>query len=110
MICEFGDVAIVPFPFVDKVIRKLRPTVVLSKAEFNDDNGHTMLAMVTSATHSHWPTDIAITDGSAAGLRHPSTLRWKVFTLPNELIQRKIGALGAMDRKALKSALRKALL
>jgi mRNA interferase MazF len=109
VICEFGDVAIVPFPFVDKVVAKVRPALVLSKAEFNDQNGHTMLAMITTAKASAWPTDVAIVDGDAAGLRQPSTLRWKVFTLPNDLIQRRAGALGDRDRRAVKAALRKAM-
>lgn len=109
MICEFGDVAIVPFPFVEKIVAKVRPALVLSRAEFNDQNGHTMLAMITTAKQSFWPTDIAISDGEAAGLRQPSTVRWKVFTLPNDLIQRRAGALGSKDQRAVKAALRKVL-
>jgi mRNA interferase MazF len=110
VICEFGDVAIVPFPFVEKVVAKARPALVISKASFNDENGHTLLAMITTAKRSYWPTDIAITDGNAAGLRQPSSIRWKVFTLPNDLVQRKAGTLGAKDQKSVKSALRKAIL
>jgi mRNA interferase MazF len=110
VICEFGDVAIVPFPFVDKIVAKVRPALVLSKAAFNDENGHTLLAMITTAKRSYWPTDISITDGHAAGLKQPSSVRWKVFTLPNDLLQRKAGTLSTKDQKAVKSALRRAIL
>ena len=107
VICSFGDVVVVPFPFVDLPVEKRRPAMVLSNAGFNDANGQSVLAMITSARHTAWPTDVAIEDSSAAGLDHHSTIRWKVFTVPNGLILRRIGSLGTSDRRRAASAARR---
>ena len=44
MICDLGDVVIVPFPFVDTAAEKRRPSVVLSREAFNEINGHSICA------------------------------------------------------------------
>jgi hypothetical protein len=55
-------VVIVPFPFVDTPVAKPRPALVLSDAGFNCANEHSVLAMITRATHTRWPSDHLITD------------------------------------------------
>lgn len=105
MICDFGDVAVVPFPFVDMVVTKYRPALVLTAAGFNEANGNSILAMITTAKRSAWPSDLDIVDGEAAGLREASCIRWKVFTLSNDLIGRIAGKLGGQDRDAARAAL-----
>jgi mRNA interferase MazF len=109
VICEFGDVVVVPFPFVDRPVSKKRPTVVLSTRDFNAANDHSVCAMITTAVGSSWPSDIPIADGASAGLAHQSLIRWKVFTLPNQWILRKVGALAAKDRAAVVRTARKSL-
>ena len=106
MICDFGDVVVVPFPFVDLPISKTRPALVLSIEGFNQANGHTALVMITTAAGSTWPSDIEIADRAAAGIVHASFIRWKVFTLPNQIILRRVGALGRKDRTAVTKAAR----
>src|SRR5688500_15759901 len=107
VICDFGDVVVVPFPFVDRPVQKRRPAMVLSNLDFNEGNQQTVLAMITTARASAWPSDIAIEDGEQAGLRHPSTIRWKLFTLPNQLILARVGKLGRRDHdRAAKGARR----
>lgn len=106
MICEFGDVVVVPFPFVDMPISKRRPALVLSAAAFNAENDHTVVAMITTGAGSNWPTDIPITDEPAAGLSHRSVVRWKVFTLPNRVVVARIGALAARDERAVRKSAR----
>ena len=108
MICDFGDVVVVPFPFVDRPISKTRPALVFSRQAFNTGNGHTVLAMITTGAGSVWPSDIEIIDRDAAGIVHPSVIRWKVFTLPNQVILRRVGTLGMKDRAAVKKAARSA--
>lgn len=110
MICEAFDVVVVPFPFTDRAASKRRPALVLSdRAAFNARIGHAVLAMITSATHSDWPLDVRVTDLKAAGLPSTSVVRMKLFTLDQQLIVRKAGALAAKDRHAVATAVRKLL-
>jgi mRNA interferase MazF len=102
VICDFGDVVVVPFPFVDIPITKRRPAVVLSAETFNAENDHSVLVMITTGAASIWPSDITISDEPAAGLKHRSVVRWKVFTVPNRLVVDRIGALSGRDRAAVR--------
>jgi mRNA interferase MazF len=101
VICEAGDVVVVPFPFIDVPVAKRRPAAVLSTRAFNAANGQSVLAMITTAAGSAWKSDVAIRNLDFAGLTHSCFVRWKVSTLPNEVIIRHLGTLGAEDRKAL---------
>lgn len=105
MIFDRFDPAVVPFPFVDSARIKPRPVLVLSNRGFNRANGHTVLAMVTRATHTRWPSDHQIEELGPTGLRDPSVVRWKVFTLDNRILQRRIGRLGEADARACAAAL-----
>jgi len=106
VICDSGDVAIVPFPFVDLTVAKMRPALVLSRREFNEENGNTVLAMITTAKRSAWPSDIQLKGISTAGLRADCYVRWKVFTLPNDLLQRSVGTLSRADATRVRKASR----
>lgn len=55
--------------------------------------------MITSAAHTGWPGDTALTDAQSAGLRQACTIRLKLFTLDNRLILRGIGHLQEADRQ-----------
>ncbi|HUX24482.1 MAG TPA: type II toxin-antitoxin system PemK/MazF family toxin [Burkholderiales bacterium] len=110
MTFEAYDVVVVPFPFTDRAATKRRPALVLSdRSAFNAAIGHVVLAMITSASHSDWPLDVALSDLQAAGLASASVVRMKLFTLDERLILRKAGSLAAADRKAVAAALRKLL-
>jgi mRNA-degrading endonuclease toxin of MazEF toxin-antitoxin module len=106
---EDEEAVVVPFPFVEMPVVKRRPAVVLSKADFNGDNGQSILAMVTTAAGSSWPSDIGIEDGGTAGLLRASVVRWKVFTMPNNLIDRKLGTLGTADATNVRHAMQRIL-
>jgi mRNA interferase MazF len=106
VICDFGDVAVVPFPFVDFAADKRRPSLVLSRATFNEAHRHSICAMITTAARSKWPSDVAIEDLKPAGLNRPCVVRWKLFTLPNDLILRRAGKLASQDRDKVISAVR----
>ena len=69
------DVVAVPFPYVDREIRKRRPTVVVSRARLVQDHGLVWVVMVTSAANQLWAQDISILDLVAAGLPKPSVVR-----------------------------------
>ena len=100
------DVVVVPFPFTDRQAHKRRPALILSdEMHFNKPTGHAVLAMITSQKNPGWPLDTPITDNRQAGLKAPSKVRMKLFTLDVRLILKKIGALTDKDRKAVISAL-----
>ena len=109
MICQFGDVVVVPFPFTDMTLTKVRPAVAVSSEDFSARHGHSILAMITTGTRSAWPTDVAIQDLAAAGLQFPSVVRWKLFTLVNAQIAARIGRLSLADRDGVVLASRSVL-
>ena len=106
IVCEAGDVAIVPFPFTDIAIAKPRPALALSGHEANEANGATLFAMITTAQRSRWPSDVALADGAGAGLSEASLVRLKLFTLDNRLVSRVIGNLSRGDRAAVHKMLK----
>ena len=97
MISDQWDVVRVPFPFTDKDITKKRPALVLSKGTFNAASGHTVMAMITKRNNIGWPHDYDVKHGQQAGLRLPSRIRMKIFTIENSLILDRLGRLQAVD-------------
>jgi mRNA interferase MazF len=98
VICDHWDVVSVPFPFMERPAVKRRPALVVSTREFNAENDHSMLAMITAAMLDRWPSDILLKQFLEAGLKHSCYVRWKVFTLPNSMIVKRVGALADEDR------------
>lgn len=109
MICDRYDVAVIPFPFADIPIIKRRPAVVISGRAFNEANASTLVAMITSSTLDVWPSDVPIGDLAAAGLKVQCKVRWRLTTIPNELIVRKTGRLEGADRLSCERELAKML-
>lgn len=92
------DIGVALFPFTELAQSKPRPVLVLSSAGFNAAHGHVIAAMITTAAESRWDSDHAIRELCSTGLKHASTIRWKLFTLPLDVVPRKIGRLGEEDR------------
>jgi mRNA interferase MazF len=65
--------------------------------------------MITSAAQHPWPLDHDIADLGAAGLRVPSKVRFKLFTLDQRLVREVLGMLAEEDRLAVGEALRRLL-
>jgi mRNA interferase MazF len=107
MIFDAGAVVIVPFPFADVGRTKPRPALVLSAAIDNEANGTAILAMITTAAKSAWPTDVPLKDLEAAGLNTACVVRSKLFTLDNRLISRSVGALTGRDRTAVRKTIQR---
>lgn len=104
------DVVVVPFPFTDRATVKRRPALVVSDpAAFNAKVGQSVLAMITSAAQSDWPLDTPISNLRAAGLTSESIVRMKLFTLDDQLIVRKAGALAPADRASVAQSMRRLL-
>ena len=98
MICERYDVAVIPFPFAEIPVLKRRPAVVLSGLAFNAANNSTLVAMITTTKRTSWPSDVPLRDLKSAGLELACLVRWRLTTVPNGLIVRKLGKLGGLDR------------
>ena len=108
MTYEPFDVVVVPFPFTDSSRAKRRPALVLSqKTDFGDIIEHSVLSMITSQKNEPWPLDVEITDKKQSGLKAPSIVRMKLFTLDNRFILRKIGRLSKSDQMKVKQSLNK---
>ena len=104
MTFESLDVVVVPFPFTDRQAAKRRPALIISSANFNRAHEQSILAMITSAG-GDWPSDVAIQGWRDAGLNVPCKVRFKLFTLDDTLIIRKLGTLSRRDGEAVKKAL-----
>ncbi len=103
------DVVVVPFPFTDKAGTKRRPALVISSPQFNGQHDQVVLAMITTAKQSDWPSDVAIHEWGKAGLSVPCRIRFKLFTLEKGLILKRVGALGGSDRMMVQEALARTL-
>jgi mRNA interferase MazF len=103
------EVVVVPFPFTDRTATKKRPALVLSSERFNSGIGHSVMAMITTASHSAWPLDVGIADLADAGLMIPSIIRMKLFTIDHLLVQKQIGYLSLQDQKSVNSTLQSLL-
>jgi mRNA interferase MazF len=103
------DVVVVPFPFADRTATKKRPALVLSSESFNSGVCHSVMAMITTASHSAWPLDVEITNLGDAGLKTPSIIRMKLFTIDHRLIQKHIGHLSLQDQTTVESTLQSLL-
>lgn len=101
------DVVAVPFPFTDRTATKKRPALVISDATtFNRSTKKSVMAMITTSSHSPWALDVSITDLASTGLKAKSIVRMKLFTLDDALIIKKIGKLEASDRDRVEKSLR----
>ena len=108
MIFDPFDVVAVPFPFTDRQAFKRRPALVLSSSQFNNSHDQSVLVMITSTT-GNWPSDVTLEDWRKAGLSFSCKVRFKLFTLDNSLIIKKIGNLSVKDVRAVRSGLSQSL-
>lgn len=111
MICKPGDITVVPFPFVDSPHTKHRPAVVLSRQNFNESHGHTIMAMITTGGGYSWKSDIKLTHTTdETGLSPNSVIRMKLFTIDNRFLKKQIGTVQEEDWNQVKNALKENVL
>jgi mRNA interferase MazF len=100
-------IVVVPFPFTGLAVTKRRPALIFSDAvAFNTLIGHSVMAMITTAAHSPWALDVPISNLKAAGLKAPSIIRMKLFTVDHSLIVKQVGKLAAAEQVKVAQALR----
>jgi len=100
VICDRYDVVVVPFPFSEIPVIKKRPVFILSSRQFNQENDNTLVGMITTAKKTAWPSDIKIKNLEVTGLKTDCVARWRLITVPNGMILRKIGHIDPLDQIA----------
>ena len=100
------DIVVVSFPFTDSSTKKRRPALVISSEEFNENHDQLILAMITTAKHSSWRSDIKLKDYAEANLIVPSIVRLKLFTLEKSMVVRQLGYLSKKDKNAVNASLK----
>lgn len=101
-----GDVVVIMFPFSDMIRAKPRPALVVSTRKFNEFHRQALVLMITTATHTQWKSDTKITALEACGLKQPSSVRMKCFTLDTRLIKKRIGIMHKSDRALVRKKLK----
>lgn len=100
------DVVVVPFPFTERTASKKRPALVISDVAFNQYLMKSVMAMITTTGHLPWLLDVPIVDLAASGLKSPSLIRMKLFTIDDALVLKKIGTLAKSDREIVQHSLK----
>lgn len=111
-----GDVVIVDHPFSDATGSKVRPALVVQNDARNALLAETIVVLA-SKNLKHVGTDliqllidIATADGKLSGLRVNSAIKCgKLFTIHENMIRKKIGALSAPLIKQVNDCLKAAL-
>ena len=103
---DFGDIVLVPFPFTSQAASKQRPAVVASSRAYNDARPDLIVMAITSQLRSTASFgEVWLRAWQAAGLLKPSAVKPVIATLEQRLVLRRLGALTAADRDALRLAL-----
>ena len=103
MVYEPRDVVFLPFPYRDRLAESVRPAVVISQPDFNQQ-GDVIVAAVTSHA-PRWPTDVALLDWKTANLVKPSTVRMLIATVADTRIVHHVGRLTDRDWAAVQQQL-----
>lgn len=104
---QAGDVIVVPFPFSDQAVRKVRPAVIVSSLQLEKKNGKYFVAMITSALHAAQHGDVNVSDLQRAGLPAASLVRCsKLATIERSDIHKRVGTLPPSDQSQVQAQLR----
>ncbi|HEU4987954.1 MAG TPA: type II toxin-antitoxin system PemK/MazF family toxin [Rhizobiaceae bacterium] len=107
---EAGSIAVLPFPYADRLAEKRRPALVISPPAMALDHGIVWVSMVTSAKNARWPDDIVISDLERAGLTNPSVIRpLKIATVDRARILRIAGWVSQDEFDAVRQTLNRLL-
>jgi mRNA interferase MazF len=107
---EFGEVILVPFPFVDQATIKKRPAVVISSQDYNFRRSDLILIAISSQVRTPLSfCEIEISNWSAAGLLKSSVIKPVITTIDQNLVLRQLGKLQSQDQEALEHLLQSIL-
>ncbi len=97
------------FVFSDDSGVKLRPALVVSSDSYHRGRQEAVIAAITSNIRRPLPGDHRLVRWKEAGLLFPSLVTGILRTVKRGMIQRRLGALHAVDARAVDAALRAAL-
>ena len=107
---EFGDVALVEFPFTDLSRIKKRPAVIVSRKAYHAHRPDVIVMGVTSHIRQPLSTGEALLeDWRSAGLLKPSMPKPLLATVEKSIVERILESLSSSDIGRLKSAIREIL-
>ena len=99
---DFGDVVLVPFPFIDQSRSKKRPAIVISSGAYHRERPDLILMAATSQIKpSASFGEVTVTEWKQAGLLKPSVIKPIFTTVQKGLVLKKLGRLGKQDRRNL---------
>ena len=102
---ESRDVPVVPFSFTDENASKRRPAAVVSSIAFNRTHRALILAMITTSAGPIWSSNVELNNWKVTGLAAPRRTRFRLSTLDNELVPRRIGSHTRRDALAVRTSL-----
>ena len=95
---EFGDIVLVPFPFIDQSAVKRRPAVVVSSSAYHRARPDLLIMAVTGQQPSTLTVgEVQVQDWKSAGLLKPSILKPVLTTIEPALVLKKLGRLTPHD-------------
>lgn len=97
------------FPYADKSVSRRRPALVLALFNVETQVSLAWVLMITSARHSQWPGDVAVTDLVQSGVSHPCYVRTEKIATVDLRFTAMIGRLAAADRSAVRRRLQRLL-
>lgn len=103
--CSRGDVILINFVFSDESGIKPRPAVVISSNDYHQGRKEAIIAAITSQTDRLLIGDDLIVDWKKAGLLFPSVSTGIIRTIRQDMINRKLGMMSAIDMRAIDNKL-----
>jgi mRNA interferase MazF len=107
--CSRGDLVLVKFVFADEKGAKQRPGLIVSTDGYHQDRRESILMAVTSNVGRLMVGDYKIKAWREAGLLYPSIVTGIVRTIKHDMIAGKLGALPALEMRAVENQLRSIL-
>jgi mRNA interferase MazF len=106
MTYQFGEVALVPFPFTDQSATKRRPGVIVSSAAYHEARRDLILMAVTSRVRGVGSFgELVVQDWQVANLIKPSAIKPVLATLEQSLVIKILGRLSARDQQRLRETI-----
>lgn len=101
-----GAIAVLPFPYADRLAEKRRPALVISPGRIAERHGVVWVVMVTSAKNAGWRGDVPIENLDGAGLTAASVVRpVKIATVDMNRIIRIAGEISTAELTAVRQVL-----